>query len=489
MTTVFALELYLQNLRDMADASVSANALIADYNSALARLEEVKGTLLDNRMVQIAGDESRSMPGRLPAPEIQIPESVVPAPQAVPQPVAPPADPQGSMIAPPAAMPVEVARETPPQPAIVMPESVQAETNAYADLPVSPAPQPVMEPTPAPIIEAPVEIAEQTPPLVSPPAPTMAMPPSVLPEPAYTAMSPIPAEEFEAPTAPMVALPVDVAPAPAPPIAEQLPAVQPRAVRPYVPQSIAEAPLAPTPAYEEPTYEELPVPVPAPEMEYEIAPAYPSRQPAPTLAMPGSILPTPAPALEPSPPQSVVEPQPAKIALSQPASQRGHVAAKPLAAPAQPLPPTSLQMPESLKPARQSILIGRKPQQPAPAPAKSPSASLQLPGSIQPQPLPAPRQAPAAPRELSASNGFVPVQPSSVINGGAPVVRQPHYAAEARMHQARPLPAQTAPTSTPRAQAGPQLQLPSSVRPAAVETPVSYAPHLAYPGSVGPMTR
>src|SRR5205823_3285806 len=43
MTTTNALQLYLQNLRDLMDASTQSNAILANLNSALARLEEVKG--------------------------------------------------------------------------------------------------------------------------------------------------------------------------------------------------------------------------------------------------------------------------------------------------------------------------------------------------------------------------------------------------------------------------------------------------------------
>jgi outer membrane protein TolC len=80
MSTAFALELYLQNLRDMLEASMNGNALLADYNSALARLDEVKGTLLDRRFVQISGDLSEEVPADLPKPQLEQPDSVLPAP-------------------------------------------------------------------------------------------------------------------------------------------------------------------------------------------------------------------------------------------------------------------------------------------------------------------------------------------------------------------------------------------------------------------------
>ncbi len=78
MSSVFALELYLQNLRDSVDASSNSHAILADFNSALARLEEVKGTLLETRLVEIAGDASENLPNGLPLPEPVMPETMAP---------------------------------------------------------------------------------------------------------------------------------------------------------------------------------------------------------------------------------------------------------------------------------------------------------------------------------------------------------------------------------------------------------------------------
>src|SRR4051812_31878283 len=47
MTTTNALQLYLQNLGDLLNATSQANSILASFNSALARLEEVKGTGLE----------------------------------------------------------------------------------------------------------------------------------------------------------------------------------------------------------------------------------------------------------------------------------------------------------------------------------------------------------------------------------------------------------------------------------------------------------
>jgi outer membrane protein TolC len=82
VSPAFALEVYLQNLRDALETSISSNALTADYNSALARLEEVKGTLLDRRLVEIAGDPTMELLDNLPPAELQLPDSILPAPPA-----------------------------------------------------------------------------------------------------------------------------------------------------------------------------------------------------------------------------------------------------------------------------------------------------------------------------------------------------------------------------------------------------------------------
>jgi outer membrane protein TolC len=78
-STAVALESYLNNLREYVDASVSSNAILADLNSAYARLEEVKGTLLETRLIEIAGDQTDCIPGELPEPTIiELPDSMVP---------------------------------------------------------------------------------------------------------------------------------------------------------------------------------------------------------------------------------------------------------------------------------------------------------------------------------------------------------------------------------------------------------------------------
>jgi hypothetical protein len=107
MSTTNALQLYLQNLRDVIDATVQSNAIMANFNDALVRLEEVKGTLLESEMVMVDGDGTDLLPPCLPTPKLQTPDSILPAPAPV-QP-APPTTPPAPKQAP--------AAEPKPEPA------------------------------------------------------------------------------------------------------------------------------------------------------------------------------------------------------------------------------------------------------------------------------------------------------------------------------------------------------------------------------------
>ncbi len=91
MTTTNALQLYLQNLREMMDASAQSNSILSDFNSALSRLEEVKGTLLEREMVEVDGDGTNQLPPGLPVPSLPTPDSMLPEPKqgAKPQQAAP----------------------------------------------------------------------------------------------------------------------------------------------------------------------------------------------------------------------------------------------------------------------------------------------------------------------------------------------------------------------------------------------------------------
>jgi outer membrane protein TolC len=79
VSTVLALELYLNNLRDFVEASIKSNAILAEFNSALSRLEEVKGTLLESRLVEVEGDATDEVPEELPEPSVEVPEWLLPA--------------------------------------------------------------------------------------------------------------------------------------------------------------------------------------------------------------------------------------------------------------------------------------------------------------------------------------------------------------------------------------------------------------------------
>jgi hypothetical protein len=129
VSTVLALELYLNNLRDFVEASIKSHAILADFNSALARLEEVKGTLLETRLIEVAGDQTEAVPEELPTPAIvPLPDWMVPTPSA-------PQDGAGSRssVAPPAS-PIATA---PPRllPALVNPNVAAAPPT----IPASPA--------------------------------------------------------------------------------------------------------------------------------------------------------------------------------------------------------------------------------------------------------------------------------------------------------------------------------------------------------------
>ena len=122
------LQLYLQNLSDVLNASAQSNAITANFNSALARLEEVKGTLLESEMVEVDGDGTNQLPPGLPAPQLQIPDSVLPAPapsQTAPE-TAPPA---------PAPKPAPAKEPIPPAAKEPTPPAAKSDQGASIDPP------------------------------------------------------------------------------------------------------------------------------------------------------------------------------------------------------------------------------------------------------------------------------------------------------------------------------------------------------------------
>jgi outer membrane protein TolC len=465
MTTVFALELYLGNLRDITDASFSRNALLADYNSALARLDEVTGTLLENRMVQVAGDASDTLPSKLPPVEIQLPESVAPTP-AQPAPQQPP---QG-MAAPPTAAPIASTPQPIQQapPAIQMPESMQPAPNAYSSLPITPTPDaiaaPVFEPAPIvqtppmeapameqPAVEPPVAIAEQTPAAVPQmsQSPAIEMPQSTLPAPGRTAMRPerveLPAVEMPAVEAPMMAAPA---------------MEEPIAAEPWIaePQPIAKAPALEQPRDVTPMIEQPQTVAPQREIVREAPRRYEYHtQQGPTLAIPQSVM--PAAPVEPVEAPRLSQPMTVGVAKTQAAPQAG-VAAEPQRW-SEPLPQArpsvSLQMPSSVWAAP-----------PVPATRTQPQATSATPLQRQQQPTTAPMQFPESIRSSQAAS----------VTSYPPV-----GAAGNPRAQARPMPSTRAMNRTPSQQAGPKLQLPGSVRPAAAELNVNQAAAAGYPAT------
>ena len=141
VSTVLALELYLNNLRDFVEASIKSHAIVADFNSALARLEEVKGTLLETRLVEVAGDQTDAMPEELPTPSIApLPDWMVPTPSAIPQ------DGSGSRSVAPPASPIAAA---PPrlEPTLVNPNIAAVPPTVTAS-PAIPSQSPIYIPVP-----------------------------------------------------------------------------------------------------------------------------------------------------------------------------------------------------------------------------------------------------------------------------------------------------------------------------------------------------
>jgi outer membrane protein TolC len=433
VTTVFALEMYLGNLRDMTDATFAKNALLADYNSALARLAEVTGSLLENRMIEVAGDASGTLPSRLPPAEIQLPDSVAPTPvQPVPQP-APQGDPQGMIGVPsteivgePQPLPQTMALPAVEQPGIEMPDSMKA-PEAYAELPVTPAPQAMSMPMSAPM-GAPVEIAEQSPSSVPQPLPMPAieMPQSAMPDPAHLAARPAPME------APVIEAPF---------VAEKMVEAAP------LQQPMVAAPMAPAPVIEEPQIER-----PRREVAREVPRRYTPVESGSSIAMPKSTLPN--------------SPDASGWAQAETGMAAERIARR-TPGPIRPMPQGARQMPTSVMAApqqrtQQVDVVRELP--PTAEPARA--ALLQLPSSLRPHEMSALRKAPSTPASGS------PVNKATAAPLQLPASIRPGEVSSAPAAMPAPQPVKQA----PRNQAGPLLQMPNSVRPASAEARVVQAP-------------
>lgn len=154
MSSTFALELYLQHLRDYSEAIYQSNAIMGEFNSARARYEEVKGTLLQTRLIEIEGDGTGLVPEAILAPEVLQP---VPEAQPAPAPVEEPQllnqPPQTSTVA--------------PEPVVQKQQPATAPQHDTYNLPLDPvASEPVAPPV---VVMAPKQ--ETSEPVVAVPAP------------------------------------------------------------------------------------------------------------------------------------------------------------------------------------------------------------------------------------------------------------------------------------------------------------------------------
>jgi outer membrane protein TolC len=457
MTPVFALDRYLLNLRDATDASMSKNSLIADYNSALARLQEVKGVLLENRNVTIAGDTTKNMPPDLPKPQLSMPESVQPAPQIQPAPV---------QVQPaPQAQPAPQPQQQTPAPNNVLPKpEAQAPQSsntppAIAQPQALAAPAPGEEPQPLPPadVQQP-KSAKIEPPAAVQPAPTTAATPKPITPPAQSgqAATPKPQPQRPAPinpqqiesAKPQAAEPPKWQTPPAVTMSRQLPQANlqplPLSAPPLqLPDSIRQAPPAFKPVRERTI---VPAPLDAPLVGSPIAVPQPlqspptmlqpaplnSTGPSPSLVMPESVRPTPPrEELEPAPMQSpgiTASPiQPSQPqAVEQPMPNTVTIAPEPIQQPAyEPSLKNGLQMPSSLSSERAHTILARKPaagsisqpsetlaqpvevarREPAAGSQTTPALRLQIPGSVQPQATSPQLPAPGAPAAIESAPG------------------------------------------------------------------------------------
>lgn len=243
MSSTFALELYLQHLRDYSEAIYQSNAIMGEFNSARARFEEVKGTLLQTRLIEIEGDGTGMVPEDVLAPEV-----LQPVPQEQPQPAPAPANqpemlnqpPQASVAEPqpvaeiqqPASspqqdtynLPLDPLTPEPAAPSVAQTPAVRPQPTAPQAAPIATQPPPKMASNPAsPLAIAPQPVAQA--PVATQPSPAplaMAQPPAVVEAPKQAMRHPVVAAP-----APVAAAPVETpAPKSAPRkanVAKQLP--------------------------------------------------------------------------------------------------------------------------------------------------------------------------------------------------------------------------------------------------------------------------
>jgi outer membrane protein TolC len=452
MTPIFALDRYLQNLRDATDSTISKNSLLADYNSAIARLQEVKGVLLENRRVTVAGDVSDKLPKDLPRPDLALPESVQPVPQT-------PLQPAPQVIPPPSSeLPQPAPQPQPGQPApIGQPanqgarvapqiEQPQAIMSAPADQP-RPLPQislpESVSVTPAPIVPAPPQVsAVQQAPMAQP---KWADIPEVQ-RPATEVARQLPPATMQSPSimSPRIQLPESIKHAP--------PTNQSAPSQTLMPDTALDAPIVELPMIESQPFGQAPSSV-------EPTPWKPMG-PSPMLVLPESVAPAPAATKVADRTESAPAPASRDMAVTVPAPMM------------QPTPEAVLRMPPSLSSSRGHTIIKHSPEAPAaeqPAPERgqpveiarresqpmshpSPSTTLQLPGSVRPQ-------TPSAPTSMS---------PTAPADGSLAPVDDGDYAAGPVLQPAASgnmTPASSLRQSAPNLALQAPLNLPDSIQP------------------------
>jgi hypothetical protein len=487
MTPIFALDRYLQNLRDATDSTISRNSLLADYNSAIARLQEVKGVLLENRQVTVAGDVSDKLPKDLPRPDLALPESVQPVPQTPIQPAPQVIPPPSSELPQPAPQPQP--GQPPQQPAPVgQPAAQGARVAPQIEQPQAIMSAPADQPQPLPQISLPESVSVA-------PAPTVPTPIQAPPEASAVPQAPMAQPKWA--DIPEVQRPSTEVARQLPPATMQSPAIM--SPRIQLPESIKQLPPANHSAPSQPLMPDTALDAPIVEL--------PMIESQPFGEAPPSVEPTPWKPTGPTPmlvlPESVA-PAPAATKVAERTESTPSAASRDMAAtvPApmvQPTPEAVLRMPPSLSSSRGHTIIKQSPEalaaeqqapelaQPVeiarrePQPMSHPpqSTTLRLPGSVRPQTPPAPTSmSPTAPADGSLA-------PTPVDDGdyaGGPV---PQSAAPGNTNPANSL-RQSAPNLALQA----PLNLPDSIQPSArqplfqppnYQTP-QYAPAAMNPG-------
>lgn len=459
MSSSFALELYLQHLREYTDSMYRVNAIVSDFNSAVARYEEVKGTLLGSRLVEIEGDGTDAIPE-----EVLAPEDAQPMPANQPAPAEQSATPE---------QPLSQAQPKIQGPTSAIRQPTSSPQSIY-DLPPDPVVQqpPLSAPltTPAPATNPKPMVTTLSPESVTAPMDQGMAPPMAAPERTPAAVAPAPVAQAPAP---VVQAPAPVASAP-PAIVSPQPLLTAPAPA-LTPQTIAVPPVAQAPAAPAPTMSPAIEPQPAPVAPLDV----------PSLAQPGLVTGPTTRELSPAPrglrtPTTEVRPYTPPPAPRQPTVQ---------VTPVQPLQPTPLQPLPQLE-------VGpiQQPSMATPPTVAQPRLQLEQP-SFAPHQLripvskaPMPRQQPSQP----SVEAPVLRQPSL-----QPVLQQPAPIRWKPLAQTPPQPLEMSHSTLPAVQqpaALPQFEIrqaPSQPSPAAAPGPIAIqqVPALANPLALVPANR